>query len=250
MKKIIIICLALMLTAPLFAQQFDATKVDTIKINSGCQDVFVKGVKNVKTDKIVVSFEGFNEEFETKKVGITGKVLKISIKKKRKDWFSRNMNFKCETKVYVSTPTDKILKVDLGSGEIIIKNMKADIDASSGSGEIEVFGAGQNLTLKTGSGEIELEIAQAKENCNYKLSTGSGEIEASFKKELVNCEVKARTGSGEIEIDLHKGLGNSKYNASTGSGDITFTVPKKTTYGESENLKTTTGSGKVKVETF
>ncbi|MCX6571929.1 MAG: hypothetical protein NT006_11025 [Candidatus Aminicenantes bacterium] len=92
----------------------------------------------------------------------------------------------------VSVPKSIGLKIDDGSGEMVVEDLKADIRIKDGSGAIRVGKVTGNLRIDDGSGEIAVDGVEG----NVDIIDGSGGMEVRN----VTGDVSVDDGSGGITL--------------------------------------------------
>lgn len=172
----------------------------------------------------------------------------------------------------IEVPAHRILEVRHGVGEIVAKDLEADLSLDTNSGPISVEGLTGDLLADTGSGRVtalgitgevnvdtgsgSVRVADCR-GSEVKVDTGSG----SVKVETVDCEyllvdtgsgsVEARaikadrakidTGSGGVTLQLDR-MGDGRFVVDTGSGSIELVLPMDA----SAHITAETGSGSVR----
>jgi hypothetical protein len=151
----------------------------------------------------------------------------------------------------ISLPASTTLKVNSGSGDLVVSNVASLLSANTGSGDIRLTNIGPTPHVVTGSGSIRAEGIHGAAS----LETGSGDIEfhqqvagdvkansgsGSIHLYGVNGAVHAETGSGNVEID---GNPATDWRLETGSGSVHLSLPSQARY----NLNANTSSGSVNV---
>ncbi|KTF15963.1 DUF4097 family beta strand repeat-containing protein [Pseudoalteromonas sp. H103] len=107
----------------------------------------------------------------------------------------------------VTVPSNLMLDIDDGSGDIAISAMQNNIDIEDGSGSLSINSA-KNLTIEDGSGDITLENITG----NLALTDGSGSV--NINNVSGNAEVD--DGSGDMRISNVRGT----LTVEDGSGSI------------------------------
>jgi hypothetical protein len=136
-----------------------------------------------------------------------------------------------------ATGVSGTVRLDTGSGDIMVSDVEGDILADTGSGNVKATSArgrfkcdtgsgdcsisgfrGESLDLDTGSGTLDASDVEARE---LRADTGSGDVRVSAARV---GDVKADTGSGDVELEL---LGGdlSRVKADTGSGNVHLRLP-------------------------
>jgi hypothetical protein len=130
----------------------------------------------------------------------------------------------------VSVPKSLGLRIDDGSGEMVVEDIKADVRIKDGSGAIRVGKVTGNLWIDDGSGEIAVDGIEG----NMDIIDGSGEIEIRNVTGDVSIDdgsggitllkvggtVTIDDGSGHLEID---DVGKDVHLRHKGSGSVDIT---------------------------
>jgi hypothetical protein len=104
------------------------------------------------------------------------------------------------------------LKFNTGSGDFYFKDIQGDLKANSGSGDFHISDCKLTAEANTGSGDIGLTDSKG----GYKLNTGSGDVEAAGL--ILSEKGSFNTGSGDVEVRLDAAL-QDDISANSGSGD-------------------------------
>lgn len=97
-------------------------------------------------------------------------------------------------------------QVKTGSGEVRIE-LTADLRVQSGSGDVIVGAHDGTATVTTGSGDVSVRLAGG----SARLSTGSGDI----RVDRSDAPIQINTGSGDVSVDATE----ADVTANTASGD-------------------------------
>jgi hypothetical protein len=149
-------------------------------------------------------------------------------------------------------PDNVTMKLNTGSGDIIINALSADIKSNTGSGNIQLTGVKGELDFNTGSGDVELEDVGG----TLDLNTGSGNIELRNSKgsfdlnagsgdircDKVNGDFRINTGSGDIKANSVSIAGNSKFNTGSGNATVSLAAELKS------SISVNSGSGDSKLQ--
>ncbi|MEU8195537.1 DUF4097 family beta strand repeat-containing protein [Microbispora amethystogenes] len=101
---------------------------------------------------------------------------------------------RCSVDYKVEVPRGLAVKIDTGSGDLTLRNLTGQVEASTGSGDVDARGlAAKEVNARTGSGDVTLRFT------------------------AVPAEVQAVTGSGDGKVWLPDGA--YAIDATTGSGD-------------------------------
>ena len=109
----------------------------------------------------------------------------------------------------ITVPTEMMLKINDGSGEIDIANIKGAINLTDGSGSLSISEVRNNVNIKDGSGKITLNNITG----NVAIDDGSGDINLSD----IAGDLLIEDGSGSI---FARGVGGNA-DINDGSGDLT-----------------------------
>ncbi len=95
-------------------------------------------------------------------------------------------------KLEIIVPTGIALRIDDGSGSIVIEDVEADVEIEDGSGSIKIYNVGA-VDIDDGSGSIDIRNASG----DVVIVDGSG----SIKVKAVNGSVTIDDGSGSIDVN-------------------------------------------------
>ena len=115
----------------------------------------------------------------------------------------------------ISTPSETEVRVESGSGDQSVRNLKGPVTAKAGSGDIQVQDVEGHVEIDTGSGDI----AVVRVRSSVSASIRSGDLDLGE----IGGEVSVRIGSGDARL---RHLGGSIH-VTSGSGDVNLesTVP-------------------------
>ena len=141
--------------------------------------------------------------------------------------------------VYLPEKQYKGLKIDLISGDVVVKDLQmADLAVNACSGDVELKNCSTDtLSVETVSGDIEIEDLVAKGAIT--LDCTSGDIEFS---RMDGAELRIETVSGDVEGSL---LSNKHFIAKSTSGDIH--IPDSDSSAGKCIAKTTSGDIEIKI---
>ena len=182
----------------------DAAGVSDFFIDAGAGSMTVKGDASVDSITVTatVQVETGNDEKAQK---IIAKDLTLSLDRDGdrvvlKSFFDNGGwgDTSGSVKLEVLMPAGIQLRVDDGSGSIVIEDVEADVKIDDGSGSLKVYNVGA-VEIDDGSGSIEIEGATG----DVSIIDGSG----SIKVEKVGGSVRIDDGSGSISVsDVEKDL--------------------------------------------
>jgi DUF4097 and DUF4098 domain-containing protein YvlB len=110
----------------------------------------------------------------------------------------------------LTVPDGLDIRFSTGSGDLDIRDIRADVRHASGSGDLAIVGFTGELRSATGSGDLSLTNSTGK----IDAATGSGDVEVDGHMGAL----KAATGSGDVSVE--KLVANGDISLATGSGDI------------------------------
>ncbi|MFI7032680.1 DUF4097 family beta strand repeat-containing protein [Microbispora rosea] len=126
----------------------------------------------------------------------------------------------CSVDYKVEVPRGLDMKIDTGSGDVTLRDLSGQVNASTGSGDVDARGlAATQVNTRTGSGDITLRFS------------------------AVPTQVQAVTGSGDSRLWVPNGAYN--VNASTGSGDRTVEVTHDASAPHTITVRTGSGDAEV-----
>jgi Putative adhesin len=126
----------------------------------------------------------------------------------------------CAVTYRVKVPAGQTLRIEAGSGDIVVTGMTGRIMASTGSGDVNVGNSGRVVALSSGSGDISATFRHAP--VALRATAGSGDV--TLRVPAGGYRITASTGSGDRSLDGisdDRGSTHSIY-ARTGSGDVSI----------------------------
>jgi hypothetical protein len=227
MKHSIFALMLIFVVAVAFAQEKTNSKtfknIKNIRLSTSSGDITIKKSASGDT-KVNVRYTYDNDEYTVVMEEADGR---LTLEEK----FERG-NHSGNSYWTLEIPDNTTLKLNSGSGDIVISDLTADIRSNTGSGNIELTAVKGELDFNTGSGDAQLE----KMDGEMKLNTGSGNISMRDSKgtydlnagsgdirlDKVSGEFQIYTGSGDIKAGSVTITSSSKFN--TGSGDATVSL--------------------------
>lgn len=178
------------------------------------------------SDKEMESYIKDHVELDLRKAGDTA----VLVGEIRSRGFSFLFNREARIDLTVSVPKTLALRIDDGSGDLVVEDIKAGIRIKDGSGAIRVGKIAGNLWIDDGSGGISVDGIEG----NVEIIDGSGGIEVrnvtgdvsiddgsgEMTLTRVGGNVTVDDGSGGIEID---DVGKDVRLKHTGSGSVDIT---------------------------
>ncbi|MER5321098.1 DUF4097 family beta strand repeat-containing protein [Streptosporangium roseum] len=124
----------------------------------------------------------------------------------------------CSVDYKIEIPKGLKVTVDVDSGDITLRSLTGEVDATTDSGAIDAGALGaKRFVANSGSGDIEAKFAAVPDR--VEIETGSGGATVRLPKGGYN--VTAETGSGDRTVKVtHDPSSSSVISARTGSGDV------------------------------
>ncbi|MDW8110621.1 MAG: DUF4097 family beta strand repeat-containing protein [Candidatus Bipolaricaulota bacterium] len=152
----------------------------------------------------------------------------------------------------IQVPYETEAKIDSGSGDQLIRDIRGPVRAEAGSGDIHIAHIEREVTVDTGSGNIAV-VGSAKVSAD----AGSGDIElreiagdvqidvgsGDVVLQEIGGNIDVDTGSGDIRIDSGLGTG-VRWQLETSSGDVSISLPAEARFA----LAVETSSGDIEVD--
>lgn len=135
------------------------------------------------------------------------------------------------------------LALQVGSGEITIAQVTAELDFKIGSGTLAADGVFPNVDGLTGSGNVTIKGLTG----DGAVKTGSGDISLQYAKAPAKGAVDLKVGSGNAILLLPKGT-KLKSSFSAASGELTNEIGD--TPKSEFKVKMTAGSGNFGIKTY
>ncbi|MEV0382290.1 DUF4097 family beta strand repeat-containing protein [Nonomuraea sp. NPDC050643] len=163
--------------------------------------------------RVVETLRWRGDEKPTPEHSVEGGVLLVTYDC-ASSWGSCSVDYKIEI------PKGLSVDLDSGSGNITLRGLTGQIDATVGSGDLDASGlAGKEVYAEAGSGNIELTYTTAP--ASAQLKAGSGDIELNVPDGAYN--VVTDVGSGDANVSVKSdGSSPNKISLTAGSGDITL----------------------------
>lgn len=129
---------------------------------------------------------------------------------------------------------DGKLVVDTGSGDVVLGSARGETSVDTGSGDVTVRRLVGNGRMDTGSGDVTVENVSAG---RLYVDTGSGDV---IVRGGSASRVIADTGSGDVHV---VGVELEELEADTGSGDVVI----RSSLTQARRISADTGSGDVEI---
>ncbi|WP_285782959.1 DUF4097 family beta strand repeat-containing protein [Microbispora sp. NBRC 16548] len=123
----------------------------------------------------------------------------------------------CSVDYKVEVPRGLTVKIHTGSGDVTLRDLTGQVNASTGSGDVDARGlAATQVNTRTGSGDITLRFSAVP--TDVQAVTGSGDGRLWVPDGVYN--VNASTGSGDRKVEVaHDASAPHTITIRTGSGD-------------------------------
>ncbi|MEX0849345.1 MAG: DUF4097 family beta strand repeat-containing protein [Candidatus Dependentiae bacterium] len=200
----------------LFSYDFDAR--GELEVESGAGNVTVVGSDTHNKVTVEVTKRANTKEemalFDAK-IDISDKETKAKV---RSDNLNRVANASIDFNVMVPRYTE--VDAEVGSGNIVIQNIKGQMKAEAGSGNVTISGARKEVEVRVGSGDAQIAYA-ADGFGKTDVKVGSGSIQVTN----AGGSVEAKSGSGAITIDQRILPHKEEIDAKTGAGNVKVSLP-------------------------
>jgi hypothetical protein len=239
MKSKIILIFAL-LPAVALADSYRETRnlelpaggVKTLKVSCGAGSLTLKGIDGIDLIRVIAEIQADNvdkDEFQL----MADQLIELDLKSE----YDRALllgnpikqpftNVETRINLYVELPFGMNVKINDGSGPIVVSDIIGNLEIDDDSGSIQIENVTGQVRIKDGSGDIEIEDVRG----DLEIVDGSGEIQI----QAVTGDVTVKDTSGGIEIN---DIGGS-VTVSDGSGSIDiYKVQKNVFIRESESGK-------------
>ena len=173
--------------------------IDTLSIDAGAGRLEVVGVAGARDIAVTATIKVPGRDDDKAREKIESDMV-LSLEQDGatatlKSWFEQGMSGWGESPsiaLEVRLPEGMHLRVNDGSGSIIIENVRGDIGIDDGSGSLEMRGVGGTVEIDDGSGSITVVDAGG----NVSIGDGSGSISVRG----VAGSVTVDDGSGGIDV--------------------------------------------------
>jgi hypothetical protein len=200
----------------LFSYDFDAR--GELEVESGAGNVTVVGSDTHNKVTVEITKRANTKEemalFDAK-IDISDKETKAKVKS---DNLNRVANASIDFNVMVPRYTE--VDVEVGSGNVIIQNIKGQMKAEVGSGNVTISGARKEVEVRVGSGDAQIAYA-ADGFGKTDVKVGSGSIQVTN----AGGSIEAKSGSGAITIDQRILPHKEEIDAKTDAGTVNVTLP-------------------------
>jgi hypothetical protein len=127
----------------------------------------------------------------------------------------------CSVTYRITIPAGQAVRLDDGSGDIVLTGLKGPVTATTGSGDVSADDlGGPSVRLASGSGDVSATFSHAP--ATLRATAGSGDV--SLAVPGGTYRVRASTGSGDRSVEGLTQSDNAalSIDAHTGSGDISI----------------------------
>ncbi|GIH92100.1 DUF4097 family beta strand repeat-containing protein [Planobispora siamensis] len=184
-------------------------KVLTLAVDSGAGDIVVN--ESDRTGIRVTETVHWNGDKPKTEHVVSGDTLRLTYD--CGGGFARA----CSVDYKVEVPKGVTVRADTGSGDITLRSLTGQVDATAGSGDIDASGlGGKNLTADTGSGDVEVKFAGVPDR--VEIETGAGD--ATVRLPQNSYKVTTDTGAGDETVEVTNDQSSARIiQVSTGAGD-------------------------------
>jgi DUF4097 and DUF4098 domain-containing protein YvlB len=196
----------------------DAPRID-VRIRSG--DVTIQP-SDGKT--VTVTLTGNAETVELTSVDATNDSVSVRSGSQRQRWFSRSMD------VLITAPPGGSVRINLGTGDVVVRIPLVSLDVSAGAGDVQVDEEVAEIRVKVASGDITIHEKvrdasfvsasgdiRVQEVGDIVVNTASGSIDLG----AVTSTARIKSASGDLKLHEFSG---SDLNVTTMSGDSTIGI--------------------------
>jgi hypothetical protein len=147
----------------------------------------------------------------------------------------------CTVDYNIALPADVAVTVDNGSGEVVVRGSKSDLDIKTKSGAVTLENSYGRVEAVTGSGSVK---GTSVSSLEVIVESGSGEVDLQFAAAPRVVDVETESGAAKVRVP--KSATNYKVDASSQTGRTVTDV----TRDESSpfDIKVRSDSGDVTVE--
>jgi hypothetical protein len=127
----------------------------------------------------------------------------------------------CSITYRVRVPAGQTVRVDGGSGDIVLTGLRGRVTAATGSGDVSAAKlSGRTVRLASGSGDVSATLRQPP--VSLRATAGSGDV--SVRVPGGRYRIDASTGSGDRSVDdlTEDPASTHAIYARTGSGDVSI----------------------------
>jgi hypothetical protein len=197
---------------------FDVTVPTRISVTNRSGDVIVGPSDD---DVVTVLLSGDKKAIDGTTIDATPGAVSVRANEDHQGWFSKRVD------VLITAPPGGVLRVRIGSGDVIVQLPMDAVDVNTGSGDIRIEHPLNELRAKVASGSVLIDgvvsdavVSSASGDIRLTdadtvvVNTASGSVEIGS----VNVETSIRSASGDVKVHAFSG---SNLDIKTMSGDVT-----------------------------
>ncbi len=121
----------------------------------------------------------------------------------------------------ITVPRYAEVKVEAGSGNVIIRSIKSQMKLVSGAGSVAITDARKEIEVRTGSGNVDVSYG-ADGFGKTDIKTGSGNVSVANS----GSSVDIKTGSGLVEVKQRVLPAKEDIDIKTSTGNIILSLPR------------------------
>lgn len=200
------------------SSSFDVTGPTRISVTNRSGDVVVGPSDG---DTVTVLLSGDKRAIDSTTVDATPGAISVRANEDHKGWFSKGVD------VLITAPPGGILRVRIGSGDVIVRLPLEAVDVNTGSGDVRIEHSINELKAKVASGSVLVDgvvsdavVSSASGDVRLTdadtvvVNTASGSVEIGS----VTVETSIKSASGDVKVHAFSG---SNLDIKTMSGDVT-----------------------------
>jgi hypothetical protein len=215
---------------------FDVTGPTRISVTNRSGDVIVGPSDG---DVVTVLLSGDQKAVDGTSIDATPGAVSVRANEDHQGWFSKGVD------VLITAPPGGVLRVRIGSGDVIVQLPMDAVDVNTGSGDVRIEHPLNKLRAKVASGSVLIDGAIS----DAAVSSASGDIRLTDADTVVvnTASGSVDIGSVTVEMNVKSASGDIKAHSFSGSNLDIKTMSGDVTIGLVEGLevaaKITTMSG-------
>ncbi len=124
----------------------------------------------------------------------------------------------CWVDYTIEVPKAVKVKIDNGAGDITLRSLTGEVEATTGAGDIDANGlAGKRLFAETGAGALDLKFSSPPDS--VEVETGAGDATLRVPQGPYHVTTDTGVGSAEVKVTDDAGAPR-KISISSGVGDV------------------------------
>lgn len=142
---------------------------------------------------------------------------------------------RCQVRLEIAVPPTVALRVQLGSGSVLVEGLRSNLAVATDDGEVTVIDPSGSVVAETGNGNVTISGARSSQ---VRARSANGEVDMNFDAppEIVD----ARSGGGDVIVRVRDPLPTAVRTDAQG-GVATVTVPVDPAAHRSIDVATSSG---------